>query len=51
MQPLFNKAEYFGAIIAEKLFKFGLCLPSGSNMSNKDRERISEVIYKVFKAK
>ena len=51
MQPLFDKAEYFGAIIAEKLFKFGLCLPSGSNMSNKDRERISEVIYKVFKAK
>lgn len=51
MQPLFNKAEYFGAIIAEKLFKFGLCLPSGSSMSNKDRERISEVIYKVFKAK
>ena len=51
MQPLFNKAEYFGAIIAERLFKFGLCLPSGSNMSNKDRERISEVIYKVFKAK
>ena len=51
MQPLFNKAEYFGAIIAEKLFKFGLCLPSGSNMSNEDRERISEVIYKVFKAK
>ena len=51
MQPLFNKAEYFGTIIAERLFKFGLCLPSGSNMSNKDRERISEVIYKVFKAK
>ena len=51
MQPLFNKAEYFGTIIAEGLFKFGLCLPSGSNMSNKDRERISEVIYKVFKAK
>ena len=51
MQPLFNKAEYFGTIIAERLFKFGLCLHSGSNMSNKDRERISEVIYKVFKAK
>ena len=33
---------------AEQLFDNGLCLPSGSNLSDDDRSRISEVITKFF---
>jgi dTDP-4-amino-4,6-dideoxygalactose transaminase len=34
--------------VAEKLFDDGLCLPSGSNLSDDDRARIAKVIRKVF---
>tara|TARA_R110001606_G_scaffold24223_3_gene80422 strand:- start:1080 stop:2210 length:1131 start_codon:yes stop_codon:yes gene_type:complete len=40
LQPVFSDCNYFGASIAENLFKNGLCLPSGSNLTDADRERI-----------
>jgi dTDP-4-amino-4,6-dideoxygalactose transaminase len=40
LQPIFQSAPYYGGTIAENLFEVGLCLPSGSNLSNEDRERI-----------
>nr|WP_314494030.1 aminotransferase class I/II-fold pyridoxal phosphate-dependent enzyme [uncultured Chryseobacterium sp.] len=48
MQPVFSNAPYYGSDIAEKLFDDGLCLPSGSNLSDDDRLRIEEVVKTVF---
>lgn len=48
MQPVFENAPYYGQIVAEKLFEDGLCLPSGSNLSDDDRNRIEKVIKRVF---
>jgi len=44
MQPLFEKSPYFGKGIAMKLFKNGLCLPSGSNLSIDAKERVVRAI-------
>lgn len=41
MQPIFQSYEYYGGNNAERLFEIGLCLPSGSNLTDLDRERIS----------
>ncbi|RRA90396.1 DegT/DnrJ/EryC1/StrS family aminotransferase [Paenimyroides viscosum] len=48
MQPVFADAPYYGSDIAEKLFDNGLCLPSGSNLTNEERERIAKKIKQVF---
>ena len=48
MQPLFEKAPYFGKGIAMKLFKNGLCLPSGSNLTQAEKERVVKVINGIF---
>lgn len=44
LQPVFADAPYFGGSVAEDLFNKGLCLPSGSNLSEEDRERIAAAI-------
>ena len=48
LQPIFKKYPYYGKKVAENLFENGLCLPSGSNLSDTDRERIASVIASVF---
>ncbi|MGC4130450.1 MAG: DegT/DnrJ/EryC1/StrS family aminotransferase [Bergeyella sp.] len=48
LQPVFEGTPYYGGKIAENLFENGLCLPSGSNLSDSDRERIREVINHCF---
>lgn len=48
LQPVFEKHPYYGNKVAEKLFENGLCLPSGSNLTEEDRERIAEVVKRVF---
>ncbi|MGE8431896.1 aminotransferase class I/II-fold pyridoxal phosphate-dependent enzyme [Chryseobacterium joostei] len=48
LQPIFANAPYYGGNISEKLFDNGLCLPSGSNLSDEDRERILKVINSYF---
>lgn len=48
LQPVFRNAAYFGSTLSENLFKYGICLPSGSNLENDDRERIAEVLEKIF---
>lgn len=40
LQPIFNGAPYYGGTVSEELFQNGLCLPSGSNLTELDRERI-----------
>jgi dTDP-4-amino-4,6-dideoxygalactose transaminase len=40
LQPIFSACPYYGKDVAEQLFENGLCLPSGSNLSDADRTRI-----------
>ncbi|MDT0689840.1 aminotransferase class I/II-fold pyridoxal phosphate-dependent enzyme [Salegentibacter sp. F188] len=44
MQPVFADAPFYGSNEAEDLFLRGLCLPSGSNLTEEDRGRISKSI-------
>jgi len=46
LQPIFKGASYFGSRVAENLFSIGLCLPSGSNLTSLDKERINDVLIK-----
>lgn len=48
LQPIFQTCPCYTNGITEKLFKFGLCLPSGSNLSEKDLNRVLFQINKVF---
>jgi dTDP-4-amino-4,6-dideoxygalactose transaminase len=48
LQPIFSNYPYYGNQVAETLFETGLCLPSGSNLTDIDCERISKVIKSVF---
>ncbi len=48
LQPVFKDCQYFGGNIAETLFDKGLCLPSGSNLTDIDRERISKSIREIL---
>lgn len=48
LQPVFEAAPYYGGNISEKLFDNGLCLPSGSNLSDDDRERITKIVHAYF---
>jgi len=48
LQPVFADAPYYGSGISEGLFANGLCLPSGSNLSNYDLERVVNGIKSCF---
>jgi dTDP-4-amino-4,6-dideoxygalactose transaminase len=49
LQPVFSGCPAYVNGTSERLFKQGLCLPSGSNMSDEDRGRVLEVLQRVFK--
>lgn len=48
LQPVFEKFPYYGTNIAEHLFSIGLCLPSGSNLNNDEKNRIKKVVGRFF---
>lgn len=48
LQPIFSIYPYYGKKIAETLFENGLCLPSGSNLTDEERERIRTLVQKTF---
>jgi dTDP-4-amino-4,6-dideoxygalactose transaminase len=50
LQPMYSNYPYYGGSIAETLFNKGLCLPSGSNLSDEDRLRIASVFGNIFGA-
>ncbi|MCS6922868.1 MAG: DegT/DnrJ/EryC1/StrS family aminotransferase [Fimbriimonadales bacterium] len=47
LQPVFQGCEVVGGDVAEDLFQRGLCLPSGTGMTESDVERVAEVIRRV----
>lgn len=51
LQPVFKNCLYFGTNISETLFEKGLCLPSGSNMTDEEKNRIAEVLYSINELK
>jgi len=46
LQPVFSSCPAYTNGVSEKLFVNGLCLPSGTNMSDDDRMRVLESIIK-----
>lgn len=48
LQPVFENCKYYGTKVAEHLFNSGLCLPSGSNLSENDKVRIKESLLNFF---
>ena len=51
LQPVFEKYPYYGKKVAETLFENGLCLPSGSNISKEEIDRIKNVLDSFFAKK
>jgi dTDP-4-amino-4,6-dideoxygalactose transaminase len=49
LQPVHQNALFFGGGVCEKLFEQGLCLPSGSNLTDQDFERIFSALDSIFK--
>jgi dTDP-4-amino-4,6-dideoxygalactose transaminase len=49
LQPVFAQYPFYGGTIAEQLFNKGLCLPSGSNMTPSDFDRIKLALTDFFK--
>ncbi len=49
MQPVYEGTRFFGSGVCEKLFEQGLCLPSGSNLTEEEFERIFISLGKIFK--
>ena len=48
LQPVFAGCDFVGGRVAENLFDTGLCLPSGSSLTDDDLARISAVIRRAF---
>ena len=44
MQPVFAGARMFGGAVSERIFRDGLCLPSGSSLSEADQNRVISTI-------
>jgi len=48
LQPIFQIFPYFGSGVSEGLFANGICLPSGSNLTSSERERIIECLDRTI---
>jgi dTDP-4-amino-4,6-dideoxygalactose transaminase len=48
LQPVFEGSPYYGDKTSENLFEIGLCLPSGSNLSSDDLNRVIEAMKVVL---
>jgi dTDP-4-amino-4,6-dideoxygalactose transaminase len=51
LQPIFANSPFYGDGTSESLFNKGLCLPSGSNLSDVDLKRVVEQIKVCFNVK
>ena len=49
MQPVYKDAPYYGSDCCESLFDRGLCLPSGSNLSEDDLQCVVDVLISYMK--
>lgn len=49
LQPVFANSPFYGDGTSEELFENGLCLPSGSNLTEEDLERVITTIEETLK--
>jgi dTDP-4-amino-4,6-dideoxygalactose transaminase len=49
MQPVHEGTKFFGTGVCEELFEKGLCLPSGSNLTEEEFDRIFSALSRIFK--
>ena len=49
LQPVFSDCRVQGGEVAEKIFQQGLCLPSGSNLTEEDRNQIAMTLMERLK--
>lgn len=47
LQPVFAGFEMVGGSVSEHVFERGLCLPSGSSLTDKDRGRVIDIVMSV----
>jgi dTDP-4-amino-4,6-dideoxygalactose transaminase len=50
MQPVYKGSKFYGSGVCEELFEKGLCLPSGSNLTDEEFDRIFSVLKRIFKS-
>ncbi len=48
LQPLYRGAECIGGVVSADLFARGLCLPSGSGMTEADLQRVVRTVRRTF---
>lgn len=48
LQPVFSSYPAYLSGVSEDLFQAGLCLPSGSGMSDDDRQKVADVLIKCL---
>jgi dTDP-4-amino-4,6-dideoxygalactose transaminase len=48
LQPIYRHCQVYGGAVAEDLFSRGLCLPSGSRMSEDERDRVIAAVHNVI---
>ena len=48
LQPVFKDCLFYGGNVAKELFGKGLCLPSGSNLTEIDKQRIHDSLHRFF---
>lgn len=48
LQPVFSKSDFYGNGFSKQLFEKGLCLPSGSNLTDTEKNRVKKVIQSVI---
>jgi dTDP-4-amino-4,6-dideoxygalactose transaminase len=44
LQPVYQGAKFFGTGVCERLFEQGLCLPSGSNLTEEEFDPVAEAV-------
>lgn len=49
MQPVFSECRVCGGSVSERLFRQGLCLPSGTAMTGEDIDFVCDVITSVYR--
>jgi dTDP-4-amino-4,6-dideoxygalactose transaminase len=51
LQPVFAGVDVYGGGVSEALFENGLCLPSGSSLSEEDQNRVVRVVAQLYRSR
>lgn len=49
MQPIFRDAPYYGGDVSQRLFETGLCLPSGSVLTDEQISRVIDELHSILR--